>query len=133
MYLNLINAIYDFFYNFIHFISIEENGEWLEKSKVFFCNSNRSNQKDKLEAAHTYIRRFIPRGKSFNQYSQEDITLMLNHINSVCRAHFKGQCPLHLQILFTYEKFFRILGYEYIRPNQIILSNKLFKQKDTKN
>ena len=57
---------------------------------------------------------------------------MINHINSVCRNHFKGQCPFHLQLLFTYEDFFRLLDYEYIRHNEIILSNKLFKQKDTK-
>ncbi len=111
---------------------IEDNGEWLEKTRVFYCNPNRSDQKAKIEVAHEYIRRFFPKGTSFNDYTQEDITLMINHINSVCRDHFKGQCPLHLQILFTYENFFRTLGYKYIRHNEIILSDDLFKQKDTK-
>lgn len=108
---------------------IEDNGQFLDKTRVFYCDPNRSDQKAKIEVTHTYIRRFIPKGKSFNKYSQEDITLMVNHINSVCRDRFKGQCPLHLQSLFTYEEFFRILEYKYIRHNEIILSNELFKQK----
>jgi len=111
---------------------IEDNGQHLDKTKVFYCNPNLSDQKAKIEVAHTYIRRFVPKGFSFNDYSQEDITLMINHINSVCRDRFKGQCPIHLQLLFSDENFFRTLGYEYIRHNEIILSSDLFKQKDTK-
>ena len=109
--------------------SIESN-DYL-KTKVFYCDPNRSDQKGKIEVAHEYIRRFIPKGNSFNKYSGDEITLMINHINSVCRDLFKGLSPFQLQGLFGSEHLFEILGYKMIDYKDIILSNKIFK-KDTK-
>lgn len=112
--------------------TIEDNGDEAPKTRVFYCDPNRSDQKGKIEVAHSYIRRFIPKKSSFNKYSQQDLTLMINHINSVCRDLFKGQSPYQLQGLFNSEYLFEVLGYKYIDHKDIILSNKVFKQKDTK-
>ena len=38
----------------------------------------------------------IPRGKSFDQYTQEDITLLMNHINSTKRMSLSGKAPYEL-------------------------------------
>jgi len=112
--------------------TIEDNGLDMLKTRMFYCDPNRSDQKGKIEVAHEYIRRFIPKGASFNKYSQKDITLMINHINSVCRDLFKGHSPYQLQGLFSGTSWLEKLGFEYIEHNKIVLSNKLFKQKDTK-
>ncbi|MBB6630794.1 hypothetical protein H7D64_04675 [Clostridium algidicarnis] len=45
-----------------------------------------SYQKPHVEKNHEYIRYVIPKGISFNNRTQEDITLMINHINSTARA-----------------------------------------------
>ena len=58
---------------------------------------------------------------------------MINHINSVPRDLFKGQCAFSLQYLFTYEEFFELLGYKQIRYEQLTLNDSLFKQKDNTN
>lgn len=34
---------------------------------------------------HEFIRYAIPKGKSLNPYTQEDVTLLMNHINSIKR------------------------------------------------
>ena len=112
---------------------IEDNGIDIPKSHVFYCNPNRSDQKGKIEVCHEFIRRFIPKGNSFNPYSQEQITNMVNHINSVPRDLFKGQSSFSLQYLFTYEYFFEALGYKPIRYEKLCLNDKIFKQKDNTN
>lgn len=111
---------------------IEDNGE-LPKTYVFYCDPNRSDQKGKIEVCHEFIRRFVPKGNSFNPYSQEDITNMINHINSVPRDLFKGQCAFSLQLLFTYEEFFELLGYKFISYPNICLNKSIFNKKDNTN
>lgn len=112
---------------------IEDNGSEIPKTRVFYCDPNRSDQKGKIEVCHEFIRRFIPKGNSFNPYSQEDITNMINHINSVPRDLYKGQSAFSLQYLFTYEDFFENLGYKQIRYEDLTLNNSIFNKKDNTN
>ena len=112
---------------------IEDNGTEVLKTHVFYCDPKQSQQKGKIEVCHEFIRRYIPKGNSFNPYSQEQITEMINHINSVPRDLFKGQCAFSLQYLFTYEEFFESLGYKQIRYEELTLNDSLFKQKDNTN
>ncbi|MEG2464389.1 MAG: IS30 family transposase [Malacoplasma sp.] len=112
---------------------IENNGVEIPKTYVFYCDPNRSDQKAKIEVCHEFIRRYIPKGKSFNNYSQKQITEMVNHINSVPRDLFKGQCAFSLQYLFTYESFFELLDYKQIRYDDLCLNRNLFKQKNNTN
>ena len=53
-------------------------------------------QKPHIEKNHEYIRYVVPKGKSFTPYQQEDITLLMNHINSTKRASLKGKAPYEL-------------------------------------
>lgn len=112
---------------------IEDNGPYLPKSHVFYCDPNRSDQKGKIEVCHEFIRRFIPKGNSFNPYSQKDITNMINQINSVPRDLFKGQCAYSIQSLYTYDEFFYLLGYKYISYPHICLNKSIFNKKDNIN
>ena len=102
---------------------IEDNGSEILKTHVFYCDPKRSQQKGKIEVCHEFIRRYIPKGNSFNPYSQEQITEMINHINSFPRDLFKGQCSFSLQYLFTYEEFFEALGYKQIRYEDLTLND----------
>lgn len=112
---------------------IEDNGFEALKTHVFYCDPKQSQQKGKIEVCHEFIRRYIPKNTSFNSYSQEQITEMINHINSVPRDLFKGQCAFSLQYLFTYETFFEAFGYKQIRYEELTLNDSLFKQKDNTN
>ena len=68
---------------------IEYNGLY-DKTRIFYCDPRHSEQKGKIEVTHEYIRRYLPKGSSFNNISQEQLTIMCNHINSVPRDKFKG-------------------------------------------
>ena len=108
---------------------IEDNGKHVYKTKVFYCDPGHSEQKGKIENNHEYIRRFIPKGKSFNNISQEDINLMLNHINSVQRDSLDGDNPYTLMHVWLPKKLIKLFDIKEIKQEDIILKNKLFNKK----
>ena len=108
---------------------IEFNGYHVYKTQVFYCDPGHSEQKGKIENNHEYIRRFIPKGISFDNYSQDDINLMMNHINSVKRDSLSGCNPYKLMENFLPQKIKDLFDIEEIEQNNIILKTKLFDYK----
>ena len=86
-----------------------------------------SQQKGKIEVAHEYIRRYIPKGTSFNNITQEKLTLICNHINSVPREKMLDMNAFKVQKCFCSEIFFKKLGFYKVEPTEIILKYYLIK------
>ena len=106
---------------------IEDNGNDVVKTKVFFCDPNRSDQKGTIEVTHEYIRKYIDKGIDIDNYSEEDIILMINHINNVKRKSLNNQTPYELLCKKLGEENIKKLGIYYIQPKDIILKPSLFK------
>lgn len=64
-----------------------------QRCMMFYCDPMASWQKGELEKNHEYIRYVIPKGTSLDSYTQEDMCLLMNHINSVKRPSLHGRCP----------------------------------------
>ena len=109
---------------------IENNGNHVYKTKLFYCDPGHSEQKGKIENNHEYIRRYIPKGHSFNEYTQDDINLMLNHINSVKRNSLNGNNPYELMKEFLPDEIINLFDIKEIEQKDIILKNKLFNYKN---
>ena len=77
-------------------IDIEHDESGIQRSRIFYCDPLASWQKGKLEKNHEYIRKVIPKGKSLVDCTQDDMTLLMNHINSTARASFNGRTPYEL-------------------------------------
>ena len=99
-----------------------------KRTKVFFCEPNHSEQKGACECNHKYIRYIIPKGISMDEYSQFDISLMMNHINSSPRKSLGGLSPYQLAKNVLPDDFFILLGLEEISPDEIILTPALLKK-----
>lgn len=112
---------------FADFDSIETSITGIRRTKVFFCEPNRSDQKGTCENHHKMIRYCIPKGTSLEQFYQADISLMMNHINSYKRKALFGKSAYELAKDSLPEDFFVLLGLEEIPPGEIILSPKLFR------
>ena len=111
---------------------IENNGEDVVKTKVFFCDSGRSDQKGSIEVTHEYIRRFIEKGIDFDKYTDEQIQLMMNHINNTKREKLNGNTPFNLlENKIGYETI-KKLGFYYIPSKDIILKPSLLKSNNNK-
>lgn len=103
------------------------NGEHVIDSKVFYCDAQRSDQKSQIELAHEYIRRYIPKGISINNYTEKNVNDMMNHINSTPRKSLNWKSPYELARNMFGEEILNKLNIFEIDSKQIILNNKLFK------
>ncbi|MVX66679.1 IS30 family transposase, partial [Clostridium chromiireducens] len=63
------------------------------RTNVFYCDAGSPYQKGAIEVNHELIRRILPKGSSFNHFTQEDISLMMNHINSYKRKKLNNRSP----------------------------------------
>lgn len=61
------------------------------RTNVFYCDAGSPYQKGAIEVNHELIRRVLPKGTSFNELTQEDINLMMNHINSYKRKKLNNR------------------------------------------
>jgi IS30 family transposase len=104
----------------------DEQGEIL--SEIFYCDPNAAYQKGKLEKNHEFIRYVCPKGTMFDSYVQEDITLMVNHINSTARASLNGCTPFELAVKLLDYKLIQMLGLEPIEPAKVLLKPALLKR-----
>lgn len=84
-------------------------------------------QKGSAERNHEMIRYVIPKGSSLDRFTQKDISLMMNHINSYSRKSIGDQCPYELFSYFYGEEILHLLGCERIVPNDVTLNASLFE------
>jgi IS30 family transposase len=109
-------------------LDIEQAACGRKRTKVFYCDPMNSNQKSKLEKNHQYLRYIFPKGKSLELYSQEDVTLAINNINSARRASINGNCPFQLAHLLFDHSLFEKFGLFRIPADDVILKPLLLKK-----
>lgn len=95
------------------------------KSHVFYCDPRRSDQKGSCEKNHQFIRYFVPQGKPFDHLSQDQITAMMNNINSVKREYLNGKSPFEC-LTKKQKNALKKLGYTEVPADEVILSSCLF-------
>ena len=100
------------------------------RTNIFFCDPMASWQKPHIEKNHEYIRYVIPRGKSFDPYTQEDMTLLMNHLNSVRRKSLGGKAPYELIIEEDEDMkaLMALLKMDLIPPDEVHLAADLFNK-----
>lgn len=104
---------------------IEKTPDGKHRTYVFYCDPYVSNQKAKLEKNHEYIRYVIPKGRSMNRYTQDDINLMASHINSTARDGMNGASPFDLAELLLDKRIPPLVGQHRINPDSVMLRPEL--------
>lgn len=66
------------------------------ESKIFFCDPMQSSQKPFIEKNHTLFRDVIPKGTSFDSFTQQTVNLIFSHVNSVKRKIFNNKSPYEM-------------------------------------
>ena len=103
----------------------DENGE--VRTNIYYCDSNCSWQKAMIEKNHEYIRYVVPKGRSFDNLNQDQITLMINHINSTKRDSLNGCNPHKLSLLLLDNSLHDKLSLQEIDPDDVMLKPALLK------
>lgn len=106
-----------------------ECDEWGEvRTRVFYCDPQRSDQKGGIEVTHEFIRRILPKGTSFSHLTQADISLMMSHINSYTRKKLNNRSAHQLFSFFYGDDILARLDIRQISANDINLTPKLLKK-----
>lgn len=108
--------------------AIEFNGQGNRRTNVFYCNPSAAYQKGAAENNHELIRRVIPKGKTLDNYSQDDICLMMNHINSYSRNNLGNKCPYEIFASLYGEDILRKMGATLIPPDEVTLHPSLLNK-----
>jgi len=102
------------------------------RTYVFFCDPYNSQQKPHVERNHEEIRRVLVKGTSFDTLRQEDINLMLSHVNSAPRPSLDGKTPYDEFVSFYGERgreFLDRLGIRRVNAESVVLDPMLLGEK----
>lgn len=108
--------------------ALEFDSQGNRRANVFYCDPSASFQKGAIENNHEMIRRVIPKGQSMDEYMQEDINLMMNHINSYARKNFGDKSPYAIFASLYEEEVLRRMGAILIPPDEVTLHPSLLKK-----
>ena len=99
------------------------------RTHIFYCDPQASWQKPHVEKNHTLIRRILPKGTSFDFLEQNDIRLLMCHINSVTREIFDNFSPFDLMTQSKYKKLLDALSLSAVPPAEVCLTPNLLKRR----
>ena len=99
------------------------------RTRVFYCDPNASWQKGSIENNHTNLRRILVKGCSFTRLTQQDIDLVLSHLNSYIRKSYDDTPAIERFCALFGKDCLVILNLTVIPPDDIIMDPKLLKGK----
>jgi len=112
---------------FANIAAFTDDADGVAESKMYFCDAYRSSQKPKVEKNHTMFRDIVPKGNSFDHYTQDTVNLIFSHVNGIKRKILNGKSPYDA-FSFIYENTVSaLLGIEHIPAEDVIQSPKLLK------
>ena len=108
--------------------AIEYDRQGNLRTRVFYCNPQAPYQKGSAERNHEFIRLFIPKGKSLDTYTQNDISLMMDHINSYSRSELGDKCPYEMMEFMYGSDILKKLGCIRIPNDDVTLNRNIFRK-----
>lgn len=109
------------------------NNAIIPRTRVFYCDPMRSNQKGSLENNHIELRYILPKGKDLKKLGllgQEDLNLVLSHINSFTKEKLNDRSAFEVTELQCPDLTNRLhdFGLRKIPKDEIILKSSLLKK-----
>jgi IS30 family transposase len=106
---------------------LENSSNGLPRCRIFYCDPMASGQKGRIEKSHEFIRYVLPKGSSFDGLSQDDVDLLMNHINCTCRDVLGESCPFDLACSSMADVLASLQLYR-VPADQVLLKPSLIKQ-----
>jgi len=112
---------------FANVAAFTDDAEGVPETKLYFCDPYRSSQKPKVEKNHTMFRDIVPKGESFDHFSQDTVNLIFSHVNGVKRKVFNGKSPYDMFSYLYGDNVTALLGVRFIPADEVIQSPKLLR------
>ena len=104
------------------------DGKGFQRTRIYYCNPSAPYQKAEIEVGHEFIRRILPKGRSFDELTQADIELMMNHINSYRIKKLNGKSPYEAFSFYYGEDLAERLRCHEVAAKDINLTARLLKK-----
>ena len=98
------------------------------RTQIFYCHPSSPFEKGACEVNHELLRRILPKGTSFDDLTQNDINLIMSHINSYKRKKLNNVSPLTMFSTIYGKETVDKLGIQEIEPNKVSLSKSILKK-----
>lgn len=108
-------------------VSLEMDFQNNLRTRVFYCDPSAPYQKGAAENNHEFIRRILPKGTSFDGLTHNQVTLMMNHINSYARQNLGDRSPYEIFYYFYGQDILDALCAALIPPDEIMLRPELLR------
>ncbi len=110
--------------------SLELNSECEYRTSVYYCDPMASWQKPHIEKNHEYIRYVLHKGQPMDWLEQEDVTLLMNNINSVKRRGLGWKSPYELveEDDEDMHALFKLLKMHLIPADEVLLTPELLRK-----
>ena len=105
--------------------AIEYDASGQMRTKLFYCDPSSPHQKPEIERNHEFIRMVLPKGKSFDELTQNDVDLLVCHINSLIRKKLNDRSPITTFSFFHGDLILPKLGLQAIPPDEVTLTPAL--------
>ena len=99
-----------------------------KRTQIFYCHPSSPHEKGSCEVNHELIRRILPTGTSFDNLTQNDINLMMSHINSYKRKKLNDKSPYDIFSTIYGDDTLNKIGIKKINPNDVNLTPNLLKK-----
>lgn len=113
---------------FMYTREMEFTEDGKRRTRIYYCDPQASWQKPHIEKNHEFIRYVLPKGKSFNPYTQEDMVILMNHINSTRRGKLDGRTPFELADSEEFQQLKAVMGLKLIPADEVNLTPRLLKR-----
>jgi len=107
--------------------ALETSLDGRKRTRIFFCESNASWQKGKIEKNHEFIRYVLPKGSSFESLTAEKVFLLRDHINCLSRDSLNENSPRDLAELLIPKSAIETMGLRRIHVDDVMLKPHLLK------
>jgi IS30 family transposase len=112
---------------FANVSAFTDDMDGVAETNLFFCDPYCSSQKPKVEKNHTLFRDIVPKGESFDCFTQEAVNLIFSHVNSIKRKRFNGKAPYEMFSFVYGDTILALLGINEIPASEVIQSPRLLK------
>ena len=98
------------------------------RTQIFYCHPSSPFEKGACEVNHELLRRILPKGTSFDDLTQNDINLIMSHINSYKRKKLNNVSPYTMFSTIYGKETIDKLGIQEIEPNSVSLSKNILNK-----
>ena len=110
---------------FSNVFAFENDLTGTKETSAFFCDPNCSWQKPHVEKNHTLFRDIVPKGTSFDSFTQDTVNLIFSHVNSVKREQFNGKSSFEMFSFLYSANLANLFGIVEIDKKLVCQSPKL--------